>query len=244
LAGFGTPAQLKVVESGQGHPPIVVRPGESVLIGRDPAAQVRIADSKSSRRHLMVEREASGWLVRDLGTTNGTRVFEAGGRTHDIRGDAVRVASGQVVIGDTVVTLYSGDSQPAAGAPTYAAASPAYAPLAPAPMSQFAPSPMAPAPAQYSPQGAMPPEQRRALLAQQIASMVASQGARVESQSDFQAVLATGQPVNHVLHAIIFFCTCGIWLLVWLILALTGGVKRHLVTVDEFGNVNVQPVRA
>jgi len=207
-----------------------------VLIGRDPAAQVRIADSKASRRHLMVEREASGWVVRDLGTTNGTRVHEPGGRTHDIRGDAVRVASGQVIIGDAVVTLYAGDSQPAAGAPTYAAASPAYAPFAPAPMGP-------PAAAQYSSQGVMPPEQRRALLAQQIASMVASRGARIESQSDFQAVLATGQPINHTLHAILFVFLCGIWLIPWVIIAITGGVKRTLVTVDEFGNVNVQPVR-
>jgi hypothetical protein len=81
------------------------------------------------------------------------------------------------------------------------------------------------------------------MLAQQVASMVASRGARVESQSEFQAVLATGQPVNHVLHAIIFFCTCGIWLLPWILLALFGGVKRNLVAVDDFGNVNVQSVR-
>jgi hypothetical protein len=193
----------------------------------------------------MVEREASGWLVRDLGTTNGTRVFEAGGRTHDIRGDAVRVASGQVVIGDTVVTLYSGDSQPAAGAPTYAASAPAYASPAYAQMPQYAPSPLAgPAAAQYSPQGSLPPDQRRAMLAQQIASMVASRGARIESQSDFQAVLATGQPVNHILHAILFVFLCGIWLIPWVIITITGGVKRTLVTVDEYGNVNVQSVKA
>jgi hypothetical protein len=73
--------------------------------------------------------------------------------------------------------------------------------------------------------------------------MVASRGARVESQSDFQAVLATGQPVNHVLHAIIFFFTCGLWIVPWLILALMAGVKRQLVAVDDYGNVNVQSVR-
>jgi len=223
---------------------MMVRPGESVLIGRDPTAQVRIVDTRSSRRHLMVEREASGWLVRDLGTTNGSRVLDAGGQARDLRGDAVRITSGQVVIGNAVVTLYGGDQQPAGASQTYAAPALGYSRPAPAPMPQFGPAQMgSPGSVQYSPQGSMPPEQRRALLAQQIASMVASRGARVESQSDFQAVLATGQPVNHVLHAIIFFCTCGIWLLVWLILALTGGVKRQLVTVDEFGNVNVQAIR-
>jgi hypothetical protein len=61
-----------------------------VLIGRDPTAQVRIADTRSSRRHLMVEREAAGWPVRDLGTTNGTHLLDAGGRDRELRGDAIR----------------------------------------------------------------------------------------------------------------------------------------------------------
>ncbi len=86
------------------------------------------------------------------------------------------------------------------------------------------------------------PEERKAALAQHVASAVATQGARVESQSDFQAVLLTGQPVNHVLHLIIAFLTCGLWAIVWLILVLTGGVKRHLVQVDDFGNVRVQHI--
>jgi hypothetical protein len=87
-----------------------------------------------------------------------------------------------------------------------------------------------------------PPEYRKQALAQHIASAVAAQGARVESQSDFQAVLLTGQPVNHVLHLLISIFTCGIWGIVWLILFLTGGVKRHLVQVDEYGHVLVQHI--
>jgi hypothetical protein len=71
---------------------------------------------------------------------------------------------------------------------------------------------------------------------------VATQGARVESQSDFQAVLLTGQVVNHVLHAILTLFTCGIWGIVWLLIVLTGGVKRHLLQVDDYGNVLVQHV--
>jgi hypothetical protein len=83
---------------------------------------------------------------------------------------------------------------------------------------------------------------RKAALAQHIATAVATQGARVESQSDFQAVLLTGQVVNHVLHAILTLFTCGIWGIVWLLLVLTGGVKRHLLQVDDYGNVLVQHV--
>jgi hypothetical protein len=86
------------------------------------------------------------------------------------------------------------------------------------------------------------PEARRQALAQHIATAVATQGARVESQSDFQAVLLTGQVVNHVLHAILTLFTCGIWGIVWLLIVLTGGVKRHLLQVDDYGNVLVQHV--
>jgi len=84
-----------------------------------------------------------------------------------------------------------------------------------------------------------PADERKALLAQQIQFMVA-QGRRVESQSDFQAVLVSGKPVNHVLHAILTIFTCLIWGIVWAVLAATGGATRELLVVDEFGNVTVQ----
>lgn len=82
-------------------------------------------------------------------------------------------------------------------------------------------------------------DERKALLAQQIQGAVA-RGLRIESQSEFQAVLVEGQPVNHVLHAIITIVTCGVWGIVWIILALTGGEKREMAVVDEFGNVQLQ----
>jgi hypothetical protein len=82
-------------------------------------------------------------------------------------------------------------------------------------------------------------DERKALLAQQIQS-ASARGLRVESQSEFQAVMVEGQPVNHVLHAIITFFTCGLWGIVWIILAITGGEKREMVVVDEFGNVQLQ----
>lgn len=82
-------------------------------------------------------------------------------------------------------------------------------------------------------------DERKALLARQIQG-ASARGLRVESQSEFQAVLVQGQPINHVLHAIITFFTCGLWGIVWIILALTGGEKREMTVVDEFGNVQVQ----
>jgi hypothetical protein len=55
-------------------------------------------------------------------------------------------------------------------------------------------------------------------------------------------VLLTGQVVNHVLHAILTLFSCGLWAIVWLLLFVTGGVKRHIVQVDDWGNVRVQHV--
>lgn len=72
---------------------------------------------------------------------------------------------------------------------------------------------------------------------------MATQHARIESQSDYQAVLVTGQKVNHLLHFLVGLFTLGVWWIVWLILALSGGEKRHIVQVDEYGNVTVQHVR-
>ena len=84
----------------------------------------------------------------------------------------------------------------------------------------------------------MPAEQRKELLAQHISFQVA-QGARVESQSDFQAVLIYGHRVNHVLHLVITLFTCLLWGLVWLVLGITRGERWEIVQVDPWGNISV-----
>jgi hypothetical protein len=79
-------------------------------------------------------------------------------------------------------------------------------------------------------------DERKVILAQQLQT-AAARGLRIESQSEFQVVLVEGKPVNHVLHAILTIFTCLLWGIVWAILAATGGEKRQMVVVDEFGNV-------
>ncbi len=81
-------------------------------------------------------------------------------------------------------------------------------------------------------------EERKAALAQQVANLIA-QGRRVESQSDYQAVLVQGQRVNHVLHLILTVVTFGLWGIVWLGLVVAGGEKREIVRVDEWGTPTV-----
>ena len=81
-------------------------------------------------------------------------------------------------------------------------------------------------------------DERRALLSRQIGARLAL-GRRVESQSEFQAVLVHGHPVNHILHLIITLITLGVWVIVWIALILFGGEKREIVEVDEWGNASI-----
>ena len=82
----------------------------------------------------------------------------------------------------------------------------------------------------------MSAERRKQQLAQVVAQHVAA-GSRVESQTDYQAILVTGKNVNHLLHFLIGLFTCGAWWLVWLILAFATGEKRHVIAVDEYGYI-------
>lgn len=83
-------------------------------------------------------------------------------------------------------------------------------------------------------------DQRSQALSRRIASFVA-RGYRVQSQDQFTAVMVTGHRVNHLLHAILTIFLLGLWLFVWIPLAMFGGEKRVLITVDERGNVSDQP---
>lgn len=91
------------------------------------------------------------------------------------------------------------------------------------------------------PSGRKTSDERKELMARTIAGQIAN-GGRVESQSDFQAVLVKGKKVNHVLHLILTLVTFSLWAPVWIILAIFGGEKRSLVTVDEYGNAAVSKV--
>ena len=89
--------------------------------------------------------------------------------------------------------------------------------------------------------GLLAPEARKELLARTVAAQIAT-GGRVQSQSDYQAVVIHGQPVNHVLHLVLTVFTATLWAPVWVCLAIFGGEKRAMITVDEYGNVAIQKV--
>lgn len=56
----------------------------TVLIGRDPVAQVRLVDNRVSRRHASIETADGCAVLRDLGSTNGTCVNGAPVREHTL----------------------------------------------------------------------------------------------------------------------------------------------------------------
>lgn len=86
-------------------------------------------------------------------------------------------------------------------------------------------------------EGQATPEQRRQTLANEVAGAVA-RGGRIETQTDYQAVIVSGRRVNHILHLILTVLTAGLWVFVWIYLVLTGGEKREVVTVSTDGLVS------
>jgi hypothetical protein len=66
-------------------------------------------------------------------------------------------------------------------------------------------------------------------------------GRRVESRSEFQAILVRGHRHNHILHLLLSIITAGLWaLFVWLPLSLFGGEKRELLKIDEWGEPSIE----
>jgi len=51
------------------------------------------------------------------------------------------------------------------------------------------------------------------------------------------ALLVQGRRPNHLLHLILTVLTLGLWLFVWIGLAVFGGEKRMVLVVEENGEV-------
>jgi general secretion pathway protein A len=68
-----TSPHLKATHRGQLIGDFVLR-GTRTLIGRGAECQVVIDNKFLSRRHAVITREAGVWMLRDLNSTNGTRV--------------------------------------------------------------------------------------------------------------------------------------------------------------------------
>jgi predicted component of type VI protein secretion system len=95
-----TPVQrlsLRVVEPGASNlsPGEVLQLGAGTTLGRSERADVVLADTAVSGEHARLDHVGRGWVVVDLGSTNGTRVNEAiiRGRTRLTAGDVLSLGT-------------------------------------------------------------------------------------------------------------------------------------------------------
>src|SRR2546423_11416019 len=96
IAGEVRPARLVVVSGSCAGAAIRLR-GEETAVGRAPTNDVVLPDISVSRRHASVRREASGYVVVDQDSGNGTRL---NGRTIQ----AARLRNGdEIALGDAIV---------------------------------------------------------------------------------------------------------------------------------------------
>ncbi|GGY85035.1 hypothetical protein [Streptomyces nitrosporeus] len=94
-----------------------------------------------------------------------------------------------------------------------------------------------PPPGYYGVCGNAPDAERRGLILDWVVNRRIATGWRVESRSGSQAVLVRGQPVNHVLHALLALLSCGLWAVAWAGLSVVNKVERIALTVDAQGQV-------
>src|SRR5580700_11513887 len=82
-AGLAEAPASAAPAGGPAAPALVVRTrssertlhgGSSYRIGRDPKSDIVMADSRVSWRHGVLRVEGDGWLLEDVGSTNGTFV--------------------------------------------------------------------------------------------------------------------------------------------------------------------------
>jgi general secretion pathway protein E len=92
--------RLRQVESDRAP---VTLGGDVVSIGRHPANTIPIEDERASRRHCVIEADPEGgFLVRDLGSRNGTRLNGIGiDRSPVAPGDIIEVGQTEFLIEET-----------------------------------------------------------------------------------------------------------------------------------------------
>jgi hypothetical protein len=94
----GGPAEASLTLLEEGRPARTYRLGRaSVTIGRLPECDVVIADPGASRRHAQIRFDGKGYVLSDLGSTNGTLVNDAEATERTLE-DGDRVTIGSTVL--------------------------------------------------------------------------------------------------------------------------------------------------
>lgn len=82
------------------RPPVRLSEAGEVILGRSPSCELPLPSAEASRRHAAVLRHESGWVVRDLGSTNGTFV-----NGHRLEGEHRLRPGDRIEIGGVPVTF-------------------------------------------------------------------------------------------------------------------------------------------
>jgi hypothetical protein len=142
-----------------------------VTIGRDPTAEILINDAEISRHHAAIKASPEGYLIEDLGSTNGTII-----NGQRIVGPHVLREGEMINLGEHIALIFEAqmDFDPDA---TMASARAAYEPAGtPLPPKQVLPPSNAPIPAYHSP--ATSPISERTELPQNVASLTTKKSTR------------------------------------------------------------------
>ncbi len=79
------------------HPPVQIRPDRALTIGRSRGCDLRLPSGDASRRHAEICHTTDGYVLRDLGSTNGT--FVNGERVQERilePGDRIQIAASTI----------------------------------------------------------------------------------------------------------------------------------------------------
>jgi hypothetical protein len=76
---------------------------------------------------------------------------------------------------------------------------------------------------------------RQRCLQEYLSHEIVRTQARIETVTPYSAVVVSGRRVNHILHLLVSVLLCGLWLPMWLMIAVSGGEKRSVLMVDQFG---------
>lgn len=87
-------------------------------------------------------------------------------------------------------------------------------------------------------------ERRRRALLLAVEDQVADEGGTVVHDGPSGIVVAYRPHTSHVLHAVLTVLTGGLWLVVWLVVALGANPDRVRFEADRWGHVWTRPVRS
>jgi pSer/pThr/pTyr-binding forkhead associated (FHA) protein len=95
-----TPPRELVVHHPGGRPTVHALTSDELILGRDAGCTVPLSDAYASERHARVSRDDNGWVLVDLGSTNGTYLNQV-----KVTSPRPLAPGDQIGIGKTVVEV-------------------------------------------------------------------------------------------------------------------------------------------